>query len=141
MVSKEGNTKPLLISSKQKYGNMVSFLLPLESIYQNPGLPGMMGNILVKKFSWVEFFRQHGVLLLSLIYIRSWQLGRRECIQSYPFDDWCISPRKEKSSKPQQEKTKRNPSEESLGISNHKEDPSWRQKEVIPRCQRENFCQ
>ena len=51
----------------------------------------------------------------------------------------CSTPRKEKSSRPQQGKTKRNPSEESTGISNPKEDPSWHQKEVIPRCQRDNF--
>ena len=51
----------------------------------------------------------------------------------------CSSPRKEKHSKPQQGKSKRNPQEESPGISNPREDPSWRQKEVIPRCQRENF--
>ena len=55
-----------------------------------------------------------------------------------PNGDICSSPRKEKQSKPQRWKEKRNPREESRGISNPKEDPSWRQKEVIPRCQRYN---
>ena len=40
---------------------------------------------------------------------------------------------------PNRGKTKRNPLEEYLGIPNLKEDPSWREKEVIPRCQRECF--
>ena len=52
MVSKEGNTTPLLIYSEQQHGNMVSLLLSLESIYQNPGLPGRTGNILVLKFKF-----------------------------------------------------------------------------------------
>ena len=44
-------------------------------------------------------------------------------------EDWeCSSPRKEKYSKPQKGDKKRNPSEEYLGISNTKEDPSWHQK-------------
>ena len=36
------------------------------------------------------------------------------------------------------EKEKRNPENESPGIFILKGDPSWRQKEVIPRCQRDN---
>ena len=38
----------------------------------------------------------------------------------------CSSLRKEKHSKTQRGKSKRNPQEEFLGISNPKEDPSWR---------------
>ena len=30
------------------------------------------------------------------------------------------------------------PEKESTGIANPKGDPSWRQKELIPRCQRDN---
>ena len=50
----------------------------------------------------------------------------------------CSSPRKDKTIKHHQKK-KKNPSEQSSRISNPKEDPSWRQKELIPRCQWENF--
>ena len=56
-----------------------------------------------------------------------------------PFRHSCSSPRKEKHSKPQRGKAKRNPPEESPGISNPKEYASWYQKEVIPRYQQENF--
>ena len=87
----------------------------------------------------MAFFRQQGVLILSLLYIRSWQLGRGESSQSCPFNDWCSSPVKDKPSKPQQVKAKRNPSEESPGIYNPKEYPNGRQKKVIPICQKENF--
>ena len=54
--------------------------------------------------------------------------------------DQCSYPRKDNHSKPQ-EKSKRNIPEEYMGISNSMKDPSWHQKEVIMRCQRENFAQ
>ena len=139
MVSKEGNTTPLLISYEQQHGNMVSFLLPLESISQNSGLPGRRGKILVKKFSQVAFFSQHRVLVLIILSIRSQRLGRGERRQSCTFGYWCSHPIKKKSSKPQQGKTKRNTSEESPGIYDPKEYPSWLQNMVTPRCQQENF--
>ena len=47
MASNKGNTTPLLIYYENQHGNMVSFLLPMELIYQNPGLPGRTGKILV----------------------------------------------------------------------------------------------
>ena len=56
-----------------------------------------------------------------------------------PFHHSYSSPRKEKHCKIQRRKVKRNPPEESMGISNTKENLSWHQKEVIPRCQRESF--
>ena len=46
IVSKEVNTTPLIIYSEYQHGNMVSLLLPKESIYQNPRLPGRTGKIL-----------------------------------------------------------------------------------------------
>ena len=54
------------------------------------------------------------------------------------FHHSCSSTRKEKHSKHQRGKAKRNPPEEYMGISNPKEDLSGLQKEVILRCQREN---
>ena len=50
----------------------------------------------------------------------------------------CSSPKKDNPSKPQRGKSNWNPSEESQEISNPMEDPSWLQKDVIQRCQREN---
>ena len=46
------------------------------------------------------------------------------CFTILPFHHLCSSPQKEKHIKPQQGKSKRNPREESLVISNPKEDPS-----------------
>ena len=71
------------------------------------------------------------------------------------FGDWCSSPRKEKNSKPttgenivphkQISRVNPNrgkqggiPEKESPGIANPKDDPSWRQTELILRCQQEN---
>ena len=71
--------------------------------------------------------------MLDYLFMLHWISG----IQCYP--NKYIYPRKEKPSKPQQVKTKRKLTEESPEISNPKEYTSWRQKEVIPRCQRENF--
>ena len=69
MVSKEGNTTPLLISSEQQNINMVSLLLPLESIYHNPGLPGRTGKILVLKFKLGSVFQPtRSLLFKSAIY-------------------------------------------------------------------------
>ena len=68
----------------------------------------------------------------------------------------CSSPRKEKYSrsptgkyvvpherigrvKPNGVKQGGTPEKESLGVANHKWYPSWRQTELIPRCQRESF--
>ena len=68
MVYKEGNTTPLLVSSEQQHGNMVSLILPLESISKNPGLPGRMGKIFVKKFSLVDFSENKESSIKSAIY-------------------------------------------------------------------------
>ena len=76
--------------------------------------------------------------------------GFRIMVHHYFYSSWLVSvsqyhdgkcsPHKNlENSKPQQVKSNRNPPEESLGMSNPKEDPSWRKKEVITRCQRENF--
>ena len=54
MVSKDGNTTPLLIYSEQQHNNMFSLLLPLKSITQNPGIPRRTDKILVLK-SKLEF--------------------------------------------------------------------------------------
>ena len=71
------------------------------------------------------------------------------------FSDWCSPPRKEKISKPptgenvvpHEQISRVNPNggeqegipeKEYPGIANPKEDPSWRQTELIPRCQRDN---
>ena len=68
MVYKEGNTTPLLVSSEKQHGNMVSIILPLESISNNPGLPGRMGKIFVKKFSLVDFSENKESSMKSAIY-------------------------------------------------------------------------
>ena len=38
---------PLLRSSEQQHGNMVYLILPLDTIYHNPGSPKMKGKICV----------------------------------------------------------------------------------------------
>ena len=76
---------------------------------------------------WMGLYSEEGISSSPLPHLTS------------PIPISCSYPRKYKHRKSQRGKSKRNPPEESPGISNTKEDPSWRQKEVIMMCQRDNF--
>ena len=69
---------------------LLSLLLCLELISSNPRLPRRTGKILVKKFGLLAFFSQHGVIVLSLLCMCSWIIGRWERIQSCTFGDFSL---------------------------------------------------